>query len=188
MSKVHLYRSAMTGWARVARYAGLLRGINVGGKNAVPMPALRALVEALGYTDVTTYIQSGNVVFSGTGVKAEQLEKAIRKEFELDIRVVLRTHRQLESVIEHNPFPRADTSTLHVGYMCEKPSAAAIKSLDVERFAPDELAFRGREFYLLLPNGLGRAKLPPYVDRRLKIPTTVRNWKTVTKLAELTAV
>jgi uncharacterized protein (DUF1697 family) len=69
--------------------------------------------------------------------------------------------------------------------MAQKPSAAVLAKLDAERFLPDEFVVRGREFYLHLPNGLGRSKLPPYLDRQLKVPATVRNWNTVNKLLEL---
>jgi uncharacterized protein (DUF1697 family) len=75
---------------------------------------------------------------------------------------------------------------VHIGFMAEKPSAAALKQLDADSFQPEEFAVRGRDLYLHLPNGMGRAKLPTYLDRQLKIPTTVRNWNTVTKLVELT--
>ena len=71
--------------------------------------------------------------------------------------------------------------------MAQKPPAAALAKLDAERFLPDEFAVRGRELYFHLPNGMGRTKLPPYLDRQLKIPTTVRNWNTVNKLLELAA-
>jgi uncharacterized protein (DUF1697 family) len=70
--------------------------------------------------------------------------------------------------------------------MVTKPSAAAVKKLDADSYEPEEFAVRGSDLYLHLPNGMGRAKLPPYLDRQLKIPTTVRNWNTVTKLVELT--
>jgi uncharacterized protein (DUF1697 family) len=169
------------------KFVGLLRGINVGGKNKVPMTQLRTLFESLGHTEVVTFIQSGNVVFTARGsVAPESLERAIESEFGIDITVVLRTPRELEKVVTGNPFPNADASKLHVGFMANKLTAAAVKKLDAERFLPDEFAVRGRETYLHLPGGLGRAKLPGYLDRQLKIPTTVRNWNTVTKLVDLT--
>jgi uncharacterized protein (DUF1697 family) len=165
---------------------GLLRGINVGGKNKVAMSELRTLVETLGYTDVATFIQSGNVVFTaGASVTPSSLETAIAKRFGIDITVVLRTPRELTRVVEANPFTGVDPSRLHVGFMAQKPSAAAAKTLDAERFRPDEFGIRGSELYLHLPNGMGRSKLPTYIDRQLRIPTTIRNWATVTKLVEL---
>jgi uncharacterized protein (DUF1697 family) len=164
----------------------LLRGINVGGKNKVAMSELRALVESLGHTDVTTFIQSGNVVFTtGKSITPGSLETAIAKRLGIHITVVLRAARELERVVESNPFKGVDQSKLHVGFMAKKPSAPAVRTLDGERFRPEEFAIRGSELYLHLPTGMGRAKLPAYIDRQLKIPTTVRNWATVTKLVEL---
>ena len=169
-------------------YAALLRGINVGGHNKVPMGDLRALVESLGHTDVTTYIQSGNVVFtSKKNVTPAALERVIKNEFGFDITVVLRTRAELQRVVKDNPFARADLKTVHVGFMASKPSPAAVRDLDTDQFAPDEFAIKGTNLYLHLPNGMGRTKLPPYLDRKLKVPTTVRNWNTVLKLLELTA-
>jgi uncharacterized protein (DUF1697 family) len=170
------------------RYVALLRGVNVGGKNKLPMADLRSLIESLGHTDVATLIQSGNVVFTASkAVKPESLENAIAKEFGIAPVVVLRTPRELEKVVSANPFGRADLSKVHVGFMTQKPPAPAVRHLDAERFLPEEFAFRDRELYLFLPNGMGRTKLPAYLDRQIKIPTTVRNWNTVTKLLALAA-
>jgi uncharacterized protein (DUF1697 family) len=164
----------------------LLRGINVGGKNKVAMTELRTLVESLGCTDVTTFIQSGNVVFTtGASITPARLEGAIEKRFGIDITVVLRTPRDLKRILEANPFADVDQSKVHVGFMAKNPAAAAVANLDADRFAPEQFAIRGRELYLHLPNGMGRAKLPPYIDRQLKIPTTIRSWATVTTLVEL---
>ena len=170
----------------MAKQIALLRGINVGGRNKVPMAALREVFEALGHSEVATFIQSGNVVFTAPkAVTAKSLESAIEKQFSIGVTVVLRTPRELARVIAGNPFAHADSSKLHVGFMPETPAAAAVKKLDTERFAPEEFALRGRELYLNLPNGMGRAKLPAYLDRQLAVPTTVRNWNTVNKLVEL---
>jgi uncharacterized protein (DUF1697 family) len=153
------------------------------------MGELRALVESLGYHDVRTYIQSGNVVFTSRApVKASALEDAIGTSFGLDATVILRTASQLERVVRRNPFPDADPSELHVGFAARRPAKAVVASIDAERYLPEEFAVVGAEVYLRLPNGLGRARLPPYLDRRLGVPTTVRNWRTVGKLVELATV
>ena len=170
----------------MAKYVAFLRGINVGGRNKVPMAALREVFESLGHTEVTTFIQSGNVVFiAPKPVGAQTLETAIQKQFSIKISVVLRTPGELAKVLSANPFPNADPSKLHVGFMTGKPAAAVVKKLDAARYAPDEFVLRGRDLYLHLPNGMGRAKLPAYLDRQLAVPTTVRNWNTVNKLVEL---
>ena len=164
---------------------GLLRGVNVGGRT-MPMAELRELVESLGFDDVRTYIQSGNVLFSAKKrPAAAELEAAIERRFGLEVDVMLRSAAELERTIEHNPFPDADRSKLHVGFMARKPTAAVVGALDAEAFLPEQFAIEGTELYLHLPSGMGRTKLPDFVLRRVKVPTTIRNWNTVTKLAEL---
>ena len=170
----------------MATYVALLRGVNVGGKNTVPMADLRGVFESLGHGAVRTFIQSGNVVFTARkAVVPTSLETAIAAELGVKTVVVVRTRRELENIVKASPFAGADPSKLHVGFMTRKPTAAVVAQLDGEPFLPEEFAVRGSEIYLHLPNGMGRTKLPGYLDRRLGIPTTVRNWKTVNKLVEL---
>ncbi|HWM18347.1 MAG TPA: DUF1697 domain-containing protein [Ilumatobacteraceae bacterium] len=168
------------------RYVALLRGVNVAGRGTVKMDDLRHVFDALGYDDVATYIQSGNVIFTSDGpVDAGTVERAIEADLGMNVTVVLRTSAQLKGVVRRNPFTDVDTSKLHIGFMAERPPAAAVRSLDRERFSPDDVVVDGGELYFHLPNGIGRSKLPVYVGRQLKVPTTVRNWNTVTKLVDL---
>jgi uncharacterized protein (DUF1697 family) len=168
------------------RYIGLLRGVNVGGHAKLSMTKLRELIESLGHTEVQTLVQSGNVVFSSERkVTSGSIEAALERELGLTVPVLLRTPAELQRVLAGNPFPGADPSSLHVGFMSRTPPANAVRELDSARFAPEEVAVKGLELYFHLPNGMGRAKLPSYVDRRLGVPTTVRNWKTVTRLLEI---
>ena len=165
---------------------GLLRGINVGGNNVIRMADLKEGFEAMGFDEVRTYIQSGNVLFSGKKRPAPAvLEAAIERRFGLEVDVMLRSPTELERALERNPFPHADRSKLHVGFMATKPRPAAVAALDGDPFLPEEFAVVGTELYLHLPGGMARTKLPDYVLRRIKVPTTIRNWNTVTKLAEL---
>ena len=167
-------------------HVALLRGVNVGGKNKLPMAQLRASFESLGCAEVRTYIQSGNVVFvSPTPVDAASLERMVESDFGIAATVVLRTAGELRRVVRSNPYASADPSTLHVGFFARKPSAAAVAALDGVSYLPDAFEVLGAELYLHLPNGMGRSKLPAYLDRRLQVPVTVRNWKTVNKLLEL---
>ena len=174
-------------------YAVLLRGINVGGNNKLPMPALRTLLENAGYEGVTTYIQSGNVVLtSSLAEKAliRAVEKQIAEEHSLAIRVVVRTHAELERLAGTNPFLAGggEASGLHAVFLDRAPKAAAIATLDPDRSPGDELRVVGREIYLRYPNGSGRSKLTlDYLERRLGVTGTARNWNTVLKLVELTA-
>jgi len=168
------------------RYVALLRGVNVGGRNKLDMGELRALVEGLGHTEVTTFIQSGNLLLrTGRPLAASTVEAAIEARFGMRISVMLRTADELESVVQANPFATVDLSKVHVGFMAPPPGAGATAALDAAAFLPEELAVRGAELYLHLPNGTGRAKLPAYLERHLKVPTTIRRWSTVTKLSDL---
>lgn len=152
----------------------------------VPMAELRSLVTSLGHSDVRTYIQSGNIVFtSDTRVSPETLETAIATAFGIQIDVMLRTPGELKKVLEANPFPTVDSSALHVGFMKVEPPREVVARLEPEQFLPERFAIKGKERYLFLPAGMGRTKLPAYLDRQLKIPTTVRTWKTVMKLVDL---
>jgi uncharacterized protein (DUF1697 family) len=168
------------------RCVALLRAVNVGGRNKVPMGQLRALFEELGHTDVTTYIQSGNVVFTASRKVTEaDLEAAMAEHFGFHVDVMVRTAAEMRAVVGRHPFPEVDVATVHVGFLASAPAAKVVAGLDVARFAPEEVTFSGREMYLHLPNGMGRAKLPTYLDRRLAVAWTARNWKTVLKLLEL---
>jgi uncharacterized protein (DUF1697 family) len=163
----------------------LLRAVNVGGRNKVPMGDLRALFEELGHTDVVTYIQSGNLVFSSRKrVSVAPLKAALAERFGFEIDVMLRTASEMRAVVDRQPFD-VDVATVHVGFLAEAPTARVIAGFELERFAPEEAAFEGREVYLHLPNGMGRAKLPAYLDRHLAIAWTARSWRTVLTLLEL---
>src|SRR5262249_12297837 len=152
------------------------------------MADLRELVESLGFGEGRTFIQSGNVIFTASKrPDPAVLEAALATRFGMEVDVIVRSARDVAAALDRNPFPGADPSKLHVGFMAAKPAAANVSSIDAAPFAPDELSVVGTEGYFHLPNGLGRAKLPVYALRRLKVPTTIRNWNTVTKLAELAA-
>jgi uncharacterized protein (DUF1697 family) len=169
-------------------YVALLRGINVGGKAKVAMPGLRAAFEEFGAGDVQTYIQSGNVVFTHPERAEATLEKSLRKVISdyagVGVDVMLRTTAQMRSVVAKSPYPDAGGTTLHVLFLTAKVDQAAFGKLDLDRFAPEEATAVGREIYLHLPNGIGRAKLPPALGK-LKVSTTARNWNSVTKLLEM---
>jgi uncharacterized protein (DUF1697 family) len=169
-------------------YIALLRGVNVAGHGKIKMDDLRQAFRALGYRDVTTYIQSGNVLFtSDAPVAGVDLEDAIAAEFGMNVTVVLRTSAQLKNVVKRNPFTDVDSSKVHVGFMPRRPSAKVGRQLDLQRFSPDDVVVAGSELYFHLPNGIGRSKLPDYLGRQLEVPITIRNWNTLTKLVELIA-
>jgi uncharacterized protein (DUF1697 family) len=168
----------------------LLRGVNVGGKNKVPMADLREAIEESGHGDVRTYIQSGNVVFNSrsadTGKVAAGIEKAIAERFGLNVDVAVRTRAELAAIVDASPYRQRgeDPSKLHVLFLQGK-TKASLKGIDADAYAPDEVAAVGRELHLFLPDGLGRSKLAADLSRSKSQRGTVRNWRTVTKLVEM---
>jgi uncharacterized protein (DUF1697 family) len=175
-------------------YAALLRGINVGGKNRLPMKDLVTMFERAGCADVRHYIQSGNVVFRATADLAARvavvLPKAILRDFSLRVPVVVRSSVELRAVAAGNPFlaKGADPGHCHVLFLADEPARGATAALDPNRSPPDTFAVVRREVYLLCPNGLGRTKLTnAYFDTTLSTISTARNWRTVEKLVEMTS-
>jgi uncharacterized protein (DUF1697 family) len=174
----------------MARFVAMLRGVNVGGRNPVKMPALQSLCAELGYTDVVTYIQSGNVVFGSTARSAAAVERAmatrIEQELGLKVAVLVRTKAELARVTRGSPFPKAEPNRLHVAFLDAKPTAARVRALEAFDAAPDEVKVRGREAYLHTPRGFGTSKLGgPFIEKQLQVVATARNWNTVNKLLEL---
>ena len=171
----------------------LLRGINLGSHNKVPMPALRTLVEGLGYEEVTTYIQSGNLILSTKDAAAKvssAVHDAIAGEFGFDVPAVVRTRQQLRKVLDGNPFleKAKEPNALHVVFLTAKPTVDKVKKLMSADWGDEEVAVKGTEAYLHLPNGYGRAKLNNMVvERQLGVAGTTRNWRTTAKLLELAA-
>lgn len=173
-------------------HVALMRGLNVGGKNKLPMRDLAAVFERAGAADVRTYIQSGNVVFSATSAPAKaipaKVQRAVERELSIRSPVITRTAREFRSVIAAMPFTgnAADESFLHVVFLADKPARTAVAKLDPDRSPGDTFKLVGREIYLFLPNGVARSKLTnDYFDRTLDTVSTARNWRTVTKLAQM---
>lgn len=176
----------------MAGHLALLRGINVGGKNKLPMKELVRICESVGCRAVRTYIQSGNVLFemSNRDVKAlpVELERAILREAGLAVPVVVRSRAELAACVERNPFLAAGVQPdrLHVAFLAQVPSARSVAALDPGRSPPDEFAVLGKDVYLHLPNGVARTKLTnAWLDKQLETASTVRNWRTVTTLLEM---
>lgn len=172
----------------MATYAALLRAVNLGARNRVAMADLRALVDGLGGKDVRSYVQSGNVVFghrSGAARLETALEQAIEREFGLEITVVVRSAAQLARVVRANPF---DPAGLYVSFLALAPKRAAVRELVEADHGPDRIAVKGKEVYLHLPGGYGQSRLNnAFLERRLGVRATLRNWRTVAAVAELAA-
>lgn len=176
----------------MATCVAMLRGVNVGARNKLNMKDLEVCFAKLGHTSVVTYIQSGNVVFHSrssrpTAVVAG-IEERLRHDLGLEVAVLLRTKDELVDVARSNPFLRsgADPACSHVTFLAEIPDAALVRTVEAFDGAPDELHIRGREVFLHCPTGYGRTKLNNgFLERKLRVTATTRNWKTVTKLIDL---
>jgi uncharacterized protein (DUF1697 family) len=165
-------------------HIALLRGVNVGGKK-LPMADLRNTFAELGHTEVRTYIQSGNVVFTAKAGGKEKvraaIEQAIARDSKLAVSVLLRTPAELTSVLKRNPFG-ADA---YVTFLDAKPAAKLIGAIDPGQFAPDEFVVDGREVFVHCPNGYGRTKINnTFFERKLATKATTRNYRTVKLLEE----
>ncbi|MGH9694219.1 MAG: DUF1697 domain-containing protein, partial [Bryobacteraceae bacterium] len=140
-------------------HLALLRGINVGGKNCLPMKDLAEIFAQAGCADVRTYIQSGNVVFRATPAVAEPLSaritELIARRFGYKIPVVLRTAAQLSAAIRDNPFLSLPPETLYVFFLAGPPEVSRVAQLDPDRSKPGAVLVHSREIYLHLPNGAG---------------------------------
>jgi uncharacterized protein (DUF1697 family) len=173
-------------------WVALLRGINVGGKHLLRMKQLVEMFTEAKCVNVRSYIQSGNVVFATPPKVAkglpERLGKKIEDSFGFSAPIILRNRDELQKIACNNPFLKAGLPeiTLHVYFLADEPSAAAVKSLDPNRSPGDRFQAVGREIYLHLPNGMGRSKLTgAYFDSKLSTIATARNWTTVLKLLEM---
>jgi uncharacterized protein (DUF1697 family) len=175
----------------VARQIVLLRGINLGSRNRIAMPELRAAFEEAGYDDVRTYLQSGNVVLSSTASAAKlarESERLIADAFGVEIAVVVRTRKQLAEVVRRNPLAGVakDPKRYQVSFLEQKPSAELVPRLEAVAAPTERVVSKGREIYAWHPEGVARSKLWALLaGKGLGVTATARNWTTVTKLLEL---
>ena len=174
-------------------YISLLRGINVGGHKRIKMEQLRASFEKLGFEQVKTYIQSGNVVFKAAKLSPSKLsgriEEGILSDFGFPVSVVSRTVDEMAETVGNNPFLKkrgVDPEKLHVMFLTEAPAAAALKMLTELTATPERSCCLGKDIYLYLPNGAGESILMKKpLDRLLSVVTTTRNWRTVNALHQM---
>ena len=169
----------------------LLRGVNVGGANRLAMADLRNVVTALGHTEVSTYIQSGNVVLRSDrkdrAAMADEICAGIQAKSGLSVAAVLRTPKELRASLAANPYKEApDGARTLITYLSDAPAAADVARLETDRFLPDQFVVMASELYGLYPNGAGRSKMTlDYFEKRLHVHGTSRNLNTVAKLIEL---
>ncbi len=177
-------------------YIAILRGINVTGHNKLPMADLRSQLTKLGYENIQTYIQSGNVMFECKQTKpeelAEQIAQLIKKAWNYDVPVIVFEPDYLEVVIKSSPFMNgrsADITKLLITFLAEEPQTENIERLKSYDYQPDEIVIDKKVVYLFCPNGYGKTKYSNnFIENKLKVAATTRNWKTCNKLLEMAKV
>jgi uncharacterized protein (DUF1697 family) len=181
----------------MAKYAVLLRAVNVGGNGKLAMTDLRRVLESAGYTDVSTYLQSGNAVITSDDDDPERVSRRIReslrRELGMDTSVLVRTNAELATVVADNPFPEtvAQPKLLHVVFLSAQPDPGQAAAIDPAICPPDEFAVGDRAVYLRYAVGSGRSRLAELVLRKLlrgrtEVTATARNWNTVQALLDRT--
>jgi uncharacterized protein (DUF1697 family) len=174
-------------------YIALLRGINVGGHNKLKMDVLREYCEELGWKNVQTYIQSGNVIFQteerDTNLLADTLSQKLVSHLEKAISIIVVALSELKEMYESNPFiieRHLEIDKLHLVTMKDAPTPEQIQQIQPELYKPDEFIFSGKALYLYLPKGVADSKLAslPF-EKKFNTQATARNWNTIGKLIEM---
>ncbi|HXI33271.1 MAG TPA: DUF1697 domain-containing protein [Gemmatimonadales bacterium] len=174
----------------MATYIALLRGVNLAGHKMVAMADLRAMLEGLGFTDVRSLLQSGNLVFQGRAQASAALERKLEQEAQrrLDLATDfhVRTAAEWQTIIRRNPFPdAARRDPGHLLMMCfkEAPAAKDVKALQAAIKGRETVRAVGRQAYFIYPDGVGTSRLTTaLIDKTLGLRGTARNWNTVLKL------
>lgn len=171
------------------RYLVMPRGINVGGRNRVPMAELRSRLTGAGYCDVATVLQSGNVIVSTEEDDPDEVARAMQRllgdEFEVDVACVVRTADQVRRVLERNPLQEVvtDPSRYLVTFLSQEPDPEAVEALVGEDHSPEAIAIEGTEAYVWTPDGVyGMTLSHAYLENRFGIVATARNWNTIEKI------
>ena len=174
-------------------FVSLFRGINVGGHQMVRMDALKELYASLGFKDIVTYIQSGNIVFTSEDADLSQLPRLIEdgfaQKFGFHAKVMVRTSAEFRDIIENNPFqnqPMRESKWVVVMFLATRPERTALEDLQKTYGGPEEICMIGQELYIYYPNGIGRSKLTlTLIEKKLKTMGTGRNWNTILQLQKM---
>lgn len=178
----------------MSRNVAILRGINVSGQKKILMADLRALLEEGGFEKVKTYIQSGNIAFDAEAEAdnrslAKKIADLIQNHYQFEVPVLVRNSKELARTIANNPYAKEngiDTKRLYVTFLDAQPEPEKIAALEKLDFSPDRFAIIEQAVFLHCPVAYGRSKLSNnFFERKLKVPATTRNWKTVHKLLEM---
>lgn len=173
-------------------YIAILRGVNVSGAKIIKMEELRRTFQKQGFENVTTYIQSGNVVFStaetATSQLALKIAESIKTDFGFDVPVIVLSAEELKTIITNNPLNNGtnDTTFLHVTFLAENPAAFNFSDIETKKQGDEEIIIFGKVVYLYCPHGYGKTKLTnTFLESKLKVTATTRNWKTVNELLRM---
>ncbi len=171
-------------------YISMLRGINVSGQKKIKMEDLKKLYESLGFKNVKTYVNSGNVKFNCSDNDISNLinkiERKINNSFGFDVLVFIRTINEMKKLIKNTPFANEDPSKIYITFLSDIPIHSLLIEINKIKDISEKFFISGREIYLFCPNGYGRSKLSNnFFERTLNLSATTRNWNTVNKLLEL---
>ncbi len=176
-------------------YIAILRGINVSGHKIIKMAELREHLASLGFSNLTTYIQTGNIVFQSNSMENSVLEEKIcnniKDNYGFDVPVIVRSQEEWQNVVDRLPFnlDENDITRVAVTYLKEKPAQIPLEEINKFKAVNDQLVFEGKEVYLHIPDGFGKSKLTlDVLERKLKVSATTRNWKTTIKLLEMAKI
>jgi uncharacterized protein (DUF1697 family) len=175
------------------RYISILRGINVGGNRKIPMADLKSLFGKIGFANVQTYIQSGNVIFDSeeTDIRSQEvkIQKIITETFGFDVPVIVRTSGEWAESIANNPFWKekdADIDRLHLTFLKDLPDPEKLERINTFAFPPDKFQIIGKDVFVFCSAGYSDSKLTnQFFESKLGVPATTRNWKTILKLHEM---
>lgn len=176
-------------------YVALLRGINVSGQKKIAMPELRKLLETLGFTDVSTYIQSGNIIFSTKESDMEKISKSIEQKilekYNFHVPTIIRTAAEMTKIVHVNPFLKIkniETSKLHVTFLSNYPNKEDLEKIVLLKNSIDEFVLIANHVFVHCRSGYGNTKLTnTFFEKKLYINATTRNWRTVIELVKLTS-
>lgn len=173
-------------------YIAILRGINVSGAKTIKMEALRLTFQKQGFENVTTYIQSGNVVFSTTATSqlTAQIAESIKTDFGFEVPVIVLSCEELKTIIGNNPLNDGtrDPGFFHITFLAEKPAAFNFSEIEAKKQGEEEIVISEKAVYLFCPHGYGKTKLTnTFLESKLKVAATTRNWKTCGELLRMTA-
>jgi uncharacterized protein (DUF1697 family) len=172
-------------------FIALFSGINVGGNRIVKMAELKAVFESLGFAEVATYVQSGNVVFrakKGDGAAlTKEIEAAFEKKWGFNSRIMVRDASWFERLVKDNPYPEVggEPTKLHAYVLEREPTEEEAKRLADKCTGPERFEIKGDVLYLHAPDGLGKSVFANLIPRTLKVPGTARNWRSVLALLEM---